>query len=92
MSETPPGKGDLACCAVCREYFPVSHPGYVHWHQSHSRCALREWSSWENRMELFENRGGKVLHLAWKNDIPDDYACRLGDLELLAFVGLAGEE
>tara|TARA_Y100000310_G_C20613378_1_gene779230 strand:+ start:569 stop:832 length:264 start_codon:yes stop_codon:yes gene_type:complete len=76
---------DLMVCEACREYFPASHPLSGSWAAAHSLCTLPEYQDWGGRMGLFAER--RLVERIWTNEIPDGFACHLGELELLAYVG-----
>jgi hypothetical protein len=83
------GTCDFVMCETCRMYFPLHHPDALSWTRQHQCCTLPEYTDFDNRMQSFEER--TPVHLMQGNQIPDDYTCKLHDLELLAFGGVVNE-
>jgi hypothetical protein len=77
--------GDFYFCETCKEYWPSLHPESSSWFQHHRTCTLPEYTDWDNRLALFEER--TPVGLMTGNEIPDDYECALHPLELLAYGG-----
>ena len=81
---------DFYLCETCRLFWPARHPEAAAWVSKHWTCTLPEYTGYDERMVTFAER--IPVGLVSGNDIPEEYNCTLGDLELLAFGGDVQEE
>ena len=81
---------DFYLCEACKRFWPARHPHAAGWVSRHWNCSLPAYTDYESRMGAFEDR--IPVGLVAGNDIPEAYACTLGDLELLAFGGETNDD
>ena len=81
---------DFYLCETCMAFWPSRHPLAAAWVDKHWTCTLPQYKDFDTRMVTFEER--IPVGLVAANDLPENYTCALGDLELLAFGGLLENE
>ena len=82
---------DFFICETCNKYWPSQHPGAQNWLIDHAACSLPEYTDFDFRMEPFNSAYRRAVHLVQQNEVPNNYTCSLGFIELLAFGGLVSE-